>query len=235
MAKKLPGVPIVVDENRYRGGLYIVEKFRPDIIILDDAFQHRSLARDIDVVLINSQDQQVDHRMFPYGSLREPHKNLKRADFVILSKTNIKPPSSYLIGLTKKIGVPTYFSSFNYVELISPTGEKLKPTGNQKVLALSAIGDPESFYETIEQHNFNIVKKTSFSDHHEYCQSDIDTIKSENDKFDLVITTEKDMVKIENLNIAGIRIFSLVGDFQLVGEQKDEFFAQLEKKLLNKF
>jgi len=51
----------------------------------------------------------------------------------------------------------------------------------------------------------------------------------------LVITTEKDMVKIENLNIAGIRIFSLVGDFQLVGEQKDEFFAQLEKKLLNKF
>ena len=51
----------------------------------------------------------------------------------------------------------------------------------------------------------------------------------------MVITTEKDMVKIENLNIAGIRIFSLVGDFQLVGEEKDEFFAQLEKKLLNKF
>ena len=104
MAKKLPGVPIVVDENRYRGGIYIIEKFKPDLIILDDAFQHRSLARDIDVVLINSQDQQVDHRMFPYGSLREPPKNLKRADFVILSKTNIKTPSSYLIGLTKKVG-----------------------------------------------------------------------------------------------------------------------------------
>ena len=235
MAKKLPGVPIVVDENRYRGGIYIIEKFKPDLIILDDAFQHRSLARDIDVVLINSQDQQADHRMFPYGSLREPRKNLKRADFVILSKTNIKTPSSYLIGLTKKIGVPTYFSSFNYVELISPTGEKYKPAGNQKVLALSAIGDPESFYETIEQHNFNIVKKTSFSDHHEYCQSDIDTIKNEKKTFDLVITTEKDMVKIENLNIAGIRIFSLVGDFQLAGEEKDEFFAQLDKKLLNKF
>ena len=137
--------------------------------------------------------------------------------------------------MTKKIGVPTYFSSFNYVELISPTGEKLKPTGNQKVLALSAIGDPESFYETIEQHDFNIVKKTSFSDHYEYRQSDIDMIKNEKKTFDLVITTEKDMVKIENLNIAGIRIFSLVGDFQLVGEEKDEFFAQLEKKLLNKF
>ena len=58
--------------------------------------------------LINSQDQPADHRMFPCGSLREPPKNLKRADFVILSKTNIKPPSSYLIGLTKKIDVPTY-------------------------------------------------------------------------------------------------------------------------------
>ena len=49
----------------------------------------------------------------------------------------------------------------------------------------------------------------------------------------MVITTEKDMVKIEKLNIAGIRIFSLVGDFQLVGEERDEFFVQLEKKLLN--
>ena len=107
--------------------------------------------------------------------------------------------------------------------------------GNQKVLALCAIGDPESFYETIEQHDFNIVKKISFSDHHEYCQSDIDTIKSEHDTFDLVITTEKDMVKIEKLNIAGIKIFSLVGEFHLVEEEKDEFFVQLEKKLLNKF
>ena len=135
--------------------------------------------------------------------------------------------------MTKKIGVPTYFSRFDYVELISSTGEKLKTTGGQKVLALSAIGDPESFYQTIEQQNLNIVKKISFPDHHEYCQSDIDTIK--NETFDLVITTEKDMVKIEKLNIAGIRIFSLVGGFQIVDEQKHEFFDQLEKKLLNKF
>ena len=54
MAKKLPGVPIVVDENRYRGGLYIVEKFRPDIIILDDAFQHRKINRTVDIVLLNA-------------------------------------------------------------------------------------------------------------------------------------------------------------------------------------
>ena len=126
MAKKLPGVPIVVDENRYRGGLYIVEKFRPDIIILDDAFQHRALERDVDIVLINAHDQESNHKMFPHGFLREPIKNLKRANFIFLSKTNLNKPSPYLVDLTKKIDIPTYYSNFNYSDLISPKGEKPK-------------------------------------------------------------------------------------------------------------
>ena len=87
MSQKLCGVPIVVDENRYRGGLFLVDKFKPDIIILDDGFQHRSLERDIDIVLVNSQDQPEEHKMIPYGKLREPLRHLNRADMLILTKT----------------------------------------------------------------------------------------------------------------------------------------------------
>ena len=92
MAKKLPGVPIVVDENRYRGGLYITEKFRPDIIILDDAFQHRALERDVDIVLVNGQDQKSTHKMFPYGLLREPIKRkINQKKRLMMEKLKINP------------------------------------------------------------------------------------------------------------------------------------------------
>ena len=236
MARKLPGVPVVVDENRHRGGLYIIEKFKSDLIILDDAFQHRALERDIDIVLINCKDKKIVHRMFPYGSLREPIKSLKRANFIILSKSNINQPSSYLIDLTNKIDIPIFFSNFNYNILISKDGKEMQPNQRLKVLALSGIADSESFHQMIVDNNLNIVKKLSFSDHHKYCQADIDNIKNQkkDTRFDIVITTEKDMIKIEKLKTAGIKMYSLVGDFNIVDEEKNGFFEQLEKKLFNK-
>ena len=234
MAKKLPGVPIVVDENRYRGGLYIVEKFRPDIIILDDAFQHRALERDVDIVLINAHDQKSNHKMFPYGLLREPIKNLKRANFIFLSKTNLNKPSPYLVDLTKKIDIPTYYSNFNYSDLISPNGKKPKQNKKLKTLALSGIADTAGFHRMIKQQkHLRIIKTISYSDHYEYSQADMEKIKREvqlND-IDIIVTTEKDMVKIEKLKLSNLEIFSLAGDFQIVEENK--FFVQLDKKLLN--
>ena len=234
MAKKLPGVPIVVDENRYRGGLYITEKFRPDIIILDDAFQHRALERDVDIVLINGQDQKSNHKMFPYGLLREPTKNLKRANFIFLSKTNLNNPSPYLVELTKKVDIPTYYSNFNYSDLISPNGKKPKQNKELKVLALSGIGDTAGFHRMIKQQKYlRIVKTISYTDHHEYSQTDMEKVKREaqlND-IDIVVTTEKDMVKIEKLKPPSLAIFTLTGDFQILEENK--FFKQLDEKLIN--
>ena len=63
MANALTGVPIVVDNNRHRGGMVLVDRFNPDIIIMDDAFQHRAIERDIDIVLINSQDSRATHKL----------------------------------------------------------------------------------------------------------------------------------------------------------------------------
>ena len=83
MANRLSGIPVVVDELRYRGGCFIVENFHPDVILLDDAFQHRALARDLDIVLLNSQDSPEAYKMLPYGKLREPPFHLRRADVLI--------------------------------------------------------------------------------------------------------------------------------------------------------
>jgi len=78
LAEKLPDIPLVVDENRYRGGIYIAKHFNPDVIILDDGFQHRTLDRDLDIVLLNSNQSGIAYKLLPYGLLREPWHHLKR-------------------------------------------------------------------------------------------------------------------------------------------------------------
>ena len=91
IATKLKGVPIVVDEDRFRGGMFLIKEYNPDIIILDDGFQHRSLYRDLDIVLLNGSDNQSTHKLLPYGYLREPWNNIKRADAIFITKKHPQP------------------------------------------------------------------------------------------------------------------------------------------------
>ncbi|MAM14078.1 MAG: tetraacyldisaccharide 4'-kinase, partial [Candidatus Marinimicrobia bacterium] len=102
ISQKLEDIPIVVDQNRHRGAMYLIEKFNPDIIIMDDAFQHRSIERDLDLVLLNSQAPISDYRLIPHGLLREPIRHLKRADAIILTKFNLGKPEQKLISKVKK-------------------------------------------------------------------------------------------------------------------------------------
>ena len=85
MAHSLKAIPVVVDKNRFRGGSFLIKNYNPDIIILDDAFQHRHIKRDIDIVLLNCIETIENYRLIPFVNLREPLVQLKRADMIILS------------------------------------------------------------------------------------------------------------------------------------------------------
>ena len=125
MAKSLPGIPIVVDSKRHRGGMFLIDNFNPEVILLDDAFQHRRIERDLDIVLINGKDKRSDYRLLPFGLLREPLSSLKRADALIFTKTNLMEPNDFLNKTIKSAG-KSYFSSTLEVEnLISLHGEPL--------------------------------------------------------------------------------------------------------------
>jgi len=102
LAQNLENIPIVVGRSRYEAGMKMIENFDPDIIIMDDGFQHVSLYRDLDIVLVNSKDTKATHRLIPAGKLREPLSNLSRADLIILSKSNVHKPSDYLIDIIEK-------------------------------------------------------------------------------------------------------------------------------------
>ena len=110
ISKKLIDVPVVVDNNRFRGGRFLFKKYKPQIIILDDGFQHRSLHRNLDIVLINANQSIHDYKMLPYGLLREPLQHLKRSDIVIVTKMNIKNPPEHINKKLKSLKINYYNS-----------------------------------------------------------------------------------------------------------------------------
>ncbi len=162
LAKLLPDTSVVVAENRYEGGMYAVKELDPDIFILDDGFQHRSLYRDLDIVLLRKRD--IKDRLIPFGRLREPLSSLSRADALILSYQEIEP---FEININKPV-----FKMYRYFKrLYNP----IKGFGNIdegmlgiEWIAFSGLGDNDQFFVTLEKLGFNLTEKISFRDHYDY-------------------------------------------------------------------
>ena len=201
ISKKLEKVPVVVDENRFRGGVFLMQQFNPDIILLDDGFQHRGLERDFDLVLVNSGDTISDHKLLPYGFLREPWINISRGHAVILTKTNLKKPRPFLRRKIQESKLPVLHSTFEpSISSLSP--ETPKNMKKRKVFIVSAIGNAAGFSKTVEKMGCTIVGEKIFPDHFNYSQSNWKNVEALSNGADYIITTEKDWVKIESFSIS---------------------------------
>ena len=204
MAKLLNGVPIIVDKNRVRGGMFAIKNFNTDIILLDDGFQHRSIIRDLDFVLINSRDKQSDHNLIPSGILREPWLNIDRSSAIILTKSNIYDPQPFLLTKIKKTQKPLIKSTIQLSQssLQDKTKLNIAQYTGAKVAIISAIGDNTGFYNSVTKYGFEIVCEITFPDHFHYTINTLQKINNKVIKSDaeLIITTEKDWIKIDNFN-----------------------------------
>lgn len=190
IAKRLPNVPVIVDEEKYRGGMLAIEKFNVNAVIFDDAFQHRAVERDLDIILINSSEPAGHYRMIPYGRLREPTWSVMRADLIIWSRadSSVAPPS-IVRKLTPHIrqSVMSGLKTQSTIEL-----------NGLKVVAFCGIGDPNSFLGVLEQKGVEVLGFQTFPDHHPYTGEEIKELKTEarRCKADALVTSEKDWVKL---------------------------------------
>lgn len=201
MAKYLSDIPIVVDENRIRGGKYLINNFHPEIIILDDGYQHRKLYRDIDIVLVNSNISKFSNRIFSFRNFREPWRSLKRAHLIFLTKSDFVAPSKNLQNMLNTIGLPLIKANIIPASYFLDNKNIKRDVGyfnGKTALLFSGIGDPVSFSQTIHNLNIKILASIKFKDHKIYSKSDIEGISN---KYiatgaDVIITTEKDFQKI---------------------------------------
>lgn len=201
MAKHLSDIPVVVDENRVRGGKYLLNKFHPEIIILDDGFQHRKIYRDVDIVLINSNMSNFVNRIFGFGNFRESWKSLKRAHLIFLTKSDYVAPSKKLQAKLKTIGLPLFKTNLipsSYLLDSKNNKVEIEYFSGKTALLFSGIGDPESFTKTVQNLNIRILDSINFKDHKNYSKSDIKRIRNKYIKTgaDVILTTEKDFLKI---------------------------------------
>jgi len=234
LAHKLENIPIVVGVSKYESGYMMIEKFRPDVILMDDGFQHLSLNRDLDIVLVNSKDIRSDHRLIPLGKLREPISNLDRADLIIITKSNIHQPSNYLINKIESFNRPTIYNEMQIDDLLqykSNESNKLEKIANKKVYLFSALGDNESFKKIMNNTDADIVGHSKYLDHHNYTFNDLKDIEKKATKCnaEFLITTEKDLVKINfqnsKIDIYAIRMKMIFNPENLFSEYIDNLLS----------
>ena len=212
MMQKFPGITVAVDKKRTRGISNLIHGAAGkeiDVILLDDAFQHRYVKPGIKILLVDYHRLIIYDELLPSGRLREPASSKNRADIVIVTKcpTDMKPMEFRV--LTKAMALypyqQLYFSTHTYEQLEPLFGEgeleKLEDLANQHVLLLTGIGLPEQMRLDLEPYAKEI-KPLAFADHHQFKEKDIQLI---NETFSslpsprCIITTEKDAVRLKTI------------------------------------
>jgi tetraacyldisaccharide 4'-kinase len=215
----LPDVPHIENPDRVAAAKEAIRTFNSQVIVLDDAFQHRRIARDLDIVLLDALEPFGFGHVFPRGTLREPIEGLRRAGVVILSRADlIKPHERDEVWRTVHRYVPTAICAEAIHaprELISSDGKEmpLELIRGQSVAAFCGVGNPEGFRHTLESCGSRIAGFREFPDHHRYTPKDVDLLAGWVHELGVssVLCTCKDLVKLQGEQIGsrplwGVRI-----------------------------
>jgi tetraacyldisaccharide 4'-kinase len=243
---KFPSVMVAVDENRVRGieRILAISEKRPDVIILDDAFQHRYVTPSINILLIDFSRMITEDELLPLGRLREPASNRDRANIIIVTKCprEIKPIDERII--TKDLHIWPYqdlfFSRIKYGELMPLFPDKVKETkgaidSETGVLLLTGIANPESLKSKLLQTTRTVVS-AEYPDHHAFSLKDMEQVATQLTALTtakkMIITTEKDTFRIkeiENLpEIIAENLYYIPIEIKFINQTDNDF----DKKIL---
>ena len=231
LKNNLEKVPIYVSwrkKNKAHAANYLFEKNNCDIVIFDDAFQHRKADRDIDIVLTSSETSLGSQKIFPYGLLRESILGLKRADMVIETKGNLFNKNN---GNQDRFVLHWNFNDY----LLMPNDETCSISVLEKynnILSLCAIGDPESFKKTLEFLKIDSKEFLVYPDHYPFKKRDIHKINQFINKngVDAVLCTEKDLVKLKKYKkMIKIPVGAITINYSLNSEIEKEILLKIKE------
>ncbi len=215
--------------DRVKTAEFVIDKFNPDVLILDDAYQHRKIKRDLDIVLIDAEEF-IDDRflhsvVLPAGNLRE--YNMRRANIII---QNNKFKNFEKIDKLEKFTGEVFMLSYKVAGFFDLNNISYEIDGKD-VRAFAGIAKPQPFFDELKKYNCNIIDAILFRDHHNYTIKDILKIKSKATKDNIFITTEKDFIKIKCFHDF-LKYFNvLFMKIELNLENSDKFFEIVKDEL----
>ena len=211
LAKHLPEVPVLIGAERAKTGRYAMEHFGAEVAILDDGSQHWQLERDLDILLVDAVNVFGNGYILPRGTLREPISHISRADICLMTKVDQAAAGScdYIremvhrynpeARIVESIHQPRCFIPLTewYVNIASQ-GIDIAQMRGKRIMAVSAIGNPASFEQTLSDLGAVIIESLRYPDHHDYAMSEMTDIfqQAENAGAEAIVITEKDAVKI---------------------------------------
>ncbi|MGY8769331.1 MAG: tetraacyldisaccharide 4'-kinase [Pirellulales bacterium] len=233
----LPDVPHLQNPDRVAAAEVAIEELATQFIVLDDAYQHRRIARDLDIVLIDATEPFGFNHVFPRGTLREPLKGFSRAAVIVLTRGE-------MVSAEQREEIKTRVRKYNQdaiwielrhkpAQLLSASGETrtIEQCHGKKVAAFCAIGNPAGFRHTVESCEMEVTAFREYNDHHLYEKADIDSLTkwlNQQGPLDAVLCTHKDLVKIGVDRLGEVPLFALTIEAEISGED----VVALEEKLL---
>jgi tetraacyldisaccharide 4'-kinase len=196
-----PGIPVIVSADRV-AGIAEAKSRGATVAVLDDAFQHRRAARDVDLVLISADDWQEEQHVLPAGPYRETMSALSRASAVVITRKSADDSSVQNVERAVKLRfprLPIVVASLHPAEIVlARSTDERKPVGQlsgMRVCAIAAVGNPGAFFEQLERVGAQVTRQ-AYPDHHPFSNVDVARLAAASRSVDYVVCTLKDAVKL---------------------------------------
>jgi tetraacyldisaccharide 4'-kinase len=207
MMAGLYGQLVAVGNRRYEAGKEMLRVQDVDVFVLDDGFQHRSLKRDVDVLVLGNESGGC---LLPCGPFREPRKEVRRADyFLVTGAGDDWQPLLQTVGNGKAFSAALQASALIGIESNRWKEHPLTLLYRSKILAVSGVANPAGLYRIIHDWEGEIIETAEFPDHHRYSPRDWQQINRLARNVDLIVTTEKDLVKLARFPFAKDRLVAV--------------------------
>jgi len=240
LERLLPDVPHIQNRDRHKAVTLATDELAAQVILLDDAMQHRRMHRDLEVVLVDATNPYGFGYLLPRGLLRESLRGLQRAGLLILTRVDLVPQDR---ATSIQAIAARYAPNTPWIEAVHqpesflrwPAEEhRLDRWQGKKVLAFCGIGNPEAFRVTLERLKLEVVDWKVFRDHCTYDRDDVESLQNwiaqRKPEIDAVLCTAKDVVKLRTPVLAGVPLLSLTIGLKIVrGEEL--LHAQIENIL----
>lgn len=224
-------VPVFACEDRVEGAKKIISENNTNLILLDDAFQHRKISRNLDIVLTDYNNLFYKDYLLPYGNLRESRKNINRADIIVVTKCPLDLNKADIDKIKNQINPKKtqslFFSQIEYSDILFGLKEVFfKSIINSKLTLVTGIANSQPLKEYLKKNNV-IFNHFEYPDHYDYSRKDVNKIlvKSKNN---IILTTKKDYFKLNQFKINNLFYIDIEVKFF---ESKQEFLSAIKEGL----